>query len=86
MFIVDINDNSLKVVQGKALAKVKSKALDVLLVSFTKVDRCLENQEKYIGVFDGIRQCLIQAMHPDSGNLFNVIFCTRLSIAFNKFQ
>lgn len=83
--IEDINDNSLKVVQGKALAKVKSKALDILLVSFTKVDRCLENQEKYTRVFDGITLCLMQAVHPDSGNLFNFKFCTRVSIVFNHF-
>ncbi|CAG9767394.1 unnamed protein product [Ceutorhynchus assimilis] len=64
--VLDINDKCLKVLQSSASAKVKTKALDVLLISFEKIDKCLENQEKYAAVFDGVRACLIQAIHTDS--------------------
>ncbi|XP_066140487.1 DNA-dependent protein kinase catalytic subunit-like [Euwallacea fornicatus] len=65
-YILDINEKCLKLLQSKASARIKTKVLDVLIISFEKVDRSLDFQLEYTQIFEGIRACLISGIHSDS--------------------
>ncbi|XP_066255512.1 DNA-dependent protein kinase catalytic subunit-like [Euwallacea similis] len=65
-YILDINQKCLKLLQSRASARIKIKVLDVLTISFQKVDRSLDFQLEYTQIFKGIRACLISGIHPDS--------------------
>ncbi|XP_050298315.1 DNA-dependent protein kinase catalytic subunit-like isoform X2 [Anthonomus grandis grandis] len=82
-YILDINDKCLRMLQVKAAAKVKTRILDVLLISIEKIDKCLENQQRYMDLYHGINFCLKQEIHPDSVRSKEFILigllCKRLS-------
>ncbi|KAH1016070.1 hypothetical protein HUJ04_007350, partial [Dendroctonus ponderosae] len=65
-YITDLNDDILKILNIKGSAKVKTKALDVLILGFEKVSPEAQNLERYSACFRNIHNCLIRDIHPPS--------------------
>ncbi|XP_030758783.1 DNA-dependent protein kinase catalytic subunit-like [Sitophilus oryzae] len=53
-YVLGINKSCVKILLSKASAQVKAKAADVLLIGFEKIDKCLENQEEYLKMFNAL--------------------------------
>lgn len=76
MYISDINDDLLKILNSKGSAKIKTKALEVLIIGFEKVGVSPEAQvlERYSACFRNIHNSLIRDIHPPSGKKSRVNF------------
>lgn len=53
----------------KASAKVKSKVVNVMIVSFEKIDKCLENQEHYLIIYKSVYEQVAKSLHSDTGKI-----------------
>lgn len=62
----------------KASAKLKAKVVNVFLISFEKIDKCLENQEHYLVLYKSVYEYVAKSLHTDTGNVktINYIFTT----------
>lgn len=55
----------------RASAKVKAKVVNVMIVSFEKIDKCLENQEHYLFIYKSVFEHISKSSHSDTGKIIS---------------